>query len=62
MKNTYKIRIKLLEISILFYSCSLNKEYQSAITSNTVDSYINFLSKHPNSKYTFDIRKPLSPH
>ena len=60
MKNTYKSRIMLLAIVIIFYSCSLNKEYQSAITSNTVDSYINFLSKHPNSKYTFDIRNRIN--
>jgi hypothetical protein len=45
---------------VLFLSCSVQKEYEKAITDNNVNGYTYFLRMYPKSKYSRDIRNRLS--
>jgi hypothetical protein len=44
----------------LFLSCSVQKEYEKAISNNNIIEYNSFLRSHPNSKYSQEIRTRLA--
>ena len=46
--------------TIIFSSCSIQKEYEKAISNNNIIEYNSFLRSHPNSKYSPDIRNRLA--
>ncbi len=51
----------LIPIVILFFlSCSVQKEYEKAISNNNIIEYNSFLRSHPNSKYSPEIRTRLA--
>jgi len=58
MKSLYKIFWLGLIISIII-SCAVTKEYERAVTTNSISSYENYLKKFPKSKYKEDVNSRL---
>ena len=55
-----KKNILIAIVISLFLSCSVQKEYEKAISNNNIIEYNSFLRSHPNSKYSPEIRTRLS--
>jgi len=47
-----KKTLALLCIAILMNGCAVNKDFERAQQTNSIAAYENYISKHPNSKYT----------
>ena len=56
------MKSKLLLIAIICFilsSCAVTKDYEYAVSRNSVSTYENFKRNYPKSKYTFDINERI---